>query len=34
MLGDEIIYVEHNGQIVMMYEWVYYFVTHCRGEQK
>ena len=32
MLGDDLIPIEHNGQIIMMYEWVWYFVTHCKAE--
>ena len=32
MLGDELIAVDYKGQIIMMYEWVYYFLTHCKGK--
>jgi len=33
MLGDELIGVDYKGQIIYMYEWVYYFLTHCKGKQ-
>ena len=32
MLGDELIGIDYKGEIIFMYEWVYYFVTHCKGK--
>lgn len=31
-MGDNLIAVEYKGKTIYMYEWVYYFVTHCKGK--
>lgn len=33
MLGDELIAVDYKGEIIYMYEWVYWFVKHCKGKE-